>query len=86
MITVTFVALAAAGALFLVSLMRDRSLAGRVIALDGIVTVLAAAIAVEAARTRSGIFLDAIVIVALVGFVATSAAARYVERRGAHHD
>jgi multicomponent Na+:H+ antiporter subunit F len=85
-ITVAFVLLAAAGSLFLGSLMRSRTLAGRVIALDGIVTVLAAATAVEAARTRSGIFLDAVVIVALVGFVATSAAARYVERRGAEHD
>jgi len=82
MIAVALVLLGIGGSLFLIRLVRGPSLSSRVVALDGLIITIIAAIATDAARTGSAIFLDAVVVVALVGFVATAAAARYIEDRG----
>lgn len=76
-------ALAVAAALFFVRLVRGPSLADRIVALDAILVVIVSGIAVQAARTRDGIYLDALVVAALLGFVGTITVARFIERRGA---
>lgn len=82
MIVVAFALLTAAAACFFSRLVRGPSLADRVVALDGLVITIVAAIAVDAARTGSDLFLDVAVVVAFVGFVGTAAAARFIEQRG----
>lgn len=75
--------LAAAGLLCVVRLVRGGSLADRVVALDTLLAVLVAGVAVGAAGSRLGTFLDVVLVVALVAFVGTSTVARFMERRGA---
>ena len=80
--TAALVLLVLGGAMFAVRVLRGPDLASRIVALDGLIIAIVAGIAVDAARTGEAVFLDAIVVVALVGFVATAAAARYIEGRG----
>ena len=75
--------LAASGILCVVKLVRCRSLADRVIALDTLLIVLAIGIVLDAARTRRSTYLDSMLVVALVAFVGTTLAARFIEQRGA---
>jgi multicomponent Na+:H+ antiporter subunit F len=82
MIALVFVLLASAGLCFFIRLVIGPSLADRVVALDGLVITVVAAVTVDAARTGSPRFLDAVVVIAVVGFVGTTAAARFIEQRG----
>lgn len=82
MITAAFVLLAVAAGGFAFRLVIGPSLADRIIALDGLLLVVVSALAVETARRESDVFVDAIVVVGLLGFVGTAIAARFVERRG----
>jgi multicomponent Na+:H+ antiporter subunit F len=81
--TIALAALAVAGVLCVARLLRGGSLADRVVALDSLLVVIVSGIAVLAARTKEGIFLDALVIASLLGFVGTVTVARFIERRGA---
>lgn len=72
-----------AGALTILRLLRGPSLADRIVALDTTLVVLVCAIAVLSVQRGSGVFLDALVVVALLGFTGTSLVARFIERRGA---
>ena len=58
------------------------SLADRVVALDVFLTIIVTGIAVAAIRAGSAVFLDMIVVVSLLGFVATITVARFIERQG----
>jgi multicomponent Na+:H+ antiporter subunit F len=78
--TVTMLVLAAAAAAYLVRLVRGPGLSERVIALDGLIVVGISAVAVHAMSTGQGAFLPVLVVITLVGFVATAAAARFIER------
>jgi multicomponent Na+:H+ antiporter subunit F len=80
---ICYVVLALAGIACVLRLARGPSLADRVLALDSLLIVGIVGVATEAARTRSGAFLDVLLVVALVAFVGTSAVARFIERRGA---
>lgn len=80
---ICFVLLGASALLCVMRVVRDPAVSGRVIALDTLLIVSAVGIAVLAARTRSGIFLDALLVVALVAFIGTTAVARFIERKGA---
>lgn len=82
MIVAALVLVALAGACFFARLVIGPTLADRVVALDGLVITLVGAIALDAARTESDLFVDAVVVIALVGFVGTAAAARFIEERG----
>lgn len=82
MIVAALVLLAVAGACFFARLVIGPTLADRVVALDGLIITLVGAIALNAARTESDLFVDAVVVIALVGFVGTAAAARFIEERG----
>lgn len=82
MIAATFVLLAVAAVGFLFRLLVGPSLADRIVAVDGLLLLVISALAVESARTGDGYFIDAVVVVGLLGFVGTAVAARFVERRG----
>lgn len=70
------------GALCLLRLVRGRSVADRVVALDTLLVVSVNGIAVLAIRTGSGEFLNVLVVAALLGFVGTVTVARFMEDRG----
>ncbi len=84
--TVAAIALAAvalSGFLCLVRLVRGPSLADRIVALDALLVVIVSGIAVDAARTGKGTYLEVLVVAALLGFIGTVNVARFIERRGA---
>lgn len=64
-------------------LVRRGSFADRIVALDALLVVLVSGIAVQAARTGDGTYLDVLVVAALLGFLGTVTVARFIERRGA---
>jgi multicomponent Na+:H+ antiporter subunit F len=79
---VAFAILAVCAVLCVARVAAGPSLADRVIALDSLLIVGVAGVAVESARTRSGVYLDVLLVVALVAFIGTTAAARFIERKG----
>lgn len=83
--TVTNVAmfmLALAAAIALVRLLRGPSLPDRVVAMDLLGTLTVGLLVVGAAASGQRAFLDAAIIIALIGFVSNIAYARFIERRG----
>lgn len=80
--TVALCLLVVAAAAFLYRILRGPSVPDRVVALDGLLSVVAIGIIVAAARAESTLTLSTVLVVALVGFVGTTALARFVERRG----
>ncbi|MEX1005200.1 MAG: monovalent cation/H+ antiporter complex subunit F [Acidimicrobiia bacterium] len=81
--TLALVFLTVAGVLCMVRMLRMGSLADRIVALDSLLLVVASGLAVQAARTGDGIYLNVMVVVALLGFVGTALVALFIERRGA---
>ena len=81
-LTACFVGLTLAALLVLVRLVRGPSVPDRIVALDTLLQVVVAGIAVGAAATRDGSFLAVLVAVALLGFVGSVTVARFIERRG----
>ena len=79
----TFGMLSGAGLLCLLRMLRGRSFPDRAVALDTLLVVVVCGIAVDAARTGSGAYLDVLVVAALLGFTGTALVARFIERRGA---
>jgi multicomponent Na+:H+ antiporter subunit F len=86
--TVVFVVvlalLCAAGALTLVRLLRGPDTLDRIVALDVLVILIVAAVAVYIAIYRDGSNIPLLAAVALLGFVGSATAARLAERRGRH--
>ncbi|MEJ6722097.1 monovalent cation/H+ antiporter complex subunit F [uncultured Ilumatobacter sp.] len=82
MIFVAIVFLAVAAGCFLYRLLRGPSTPDRVVALDGVLSVVVSGIVVAAAKANSDIILVTVLVVSLVGFVGTVALGRFVERRG----
>ena len=82
-VVVCFAGLVAAALLVLLRLVRGPSVPDRIVALDTLLQVVVAGIAVAAAASREGDFLAVLVAVALLGFLGTVTVARFVERRGA---
>jgi multicomponent Na+:H+ antiporter subunit F len=80
---IAFAGLAVAAGLVLARLVRGPSLADRIVALDALLVVVVSGIAVQAARTGDGTYLDVPVVAALLAFVGTISVARFIERRGA---
>lgn len=74
--------LAVAAALCLLRLVRGRSLADRVVALDTLLIMVVSGLAVQAATTGDDTYLDVMVVGALLGFTGTSLVAKFIERRG----
>ena len=82
MIVVPLLLLTVALAVFMFRVLRGPSIPDRVVALDGVLSVVVSGIIVAAARADSGITLSTVLVVSLVGFVGTVALGRFVERRG----
>ncbi len=82
MIAVAFVLLGLAAFGFVARLFIGPSLADRIVAIDGLLLIVVSTLAVETVRTGDAVFVDAIVVIGLLGFVGTAIAARFVERRG----
>lgn len=83
MFWVAYVLLSVAALLFVYRLLRGPSIPDRVVALDGLLATVLSGMLVAAADRDTSVALIAVLLIALVGFVATAALARYVERRGA---
>ncbi|MCB1256419.1 MAG: K+/H+ antiporter subunit F [Microthrixaceae bacterium] len=82
MIVAAALLLALASFCFMVRVVIGPSLADRIIALDGLVVTAVAAIVVNSIWRRTDLFLDVALVVAFIGFVGTTAGARFIERRG----
>ena len=82
-VVVCFAGLGIAALLVLVRLLLGPSVPDRIVALDTLLQVVVAGIAVAAASTRRGDFLAVLVAVSLLGFLGTVVVGRFVERRGA---
>lgn len=86
MIAVTnicFAMLGIAAILALCRLVIGPSIADRVVAADLALTLVVISAAVAAARTGNGTYLRVMLIVAVVGFLGTTMAAKFIEERGA---
>ncbi|MDQ3385521.1 MAG: monovalent cation/H+ antiporter complex subunit F [Actinomycetota bacterium] len=81
--TIALAGLTVSGVLCSIRLLRPGSLADRIVALDALLIVVVSGIAVQAARTGDGTYLDVLVVAALLGFLGTVTVARFIERRGA---
>lgn len=80
-IDLAFLAVIAAVGLAFVRLIRGPSLADRVVALDMMTVLIVAFCGLFAISSGEQAFLDVAIVLALVGFLATVALARYAERR-----
>ena len=78
-----FAGLALAALLVLVRLLLGPSVPDRIVALDTLLQLVIAGIAVGAAMTRRGDFLAVLIAASLLGFLGTVLVGRFVERRGA---
>lgn len=78
---VALAGLIASGALVLVRLLRGRTASDRVIALDTLLLVAVAAVAVQIARLDQEEYAGILVVVSLLAFTGTVTAARFLERR-----
>ena len=79
----TMALLAAAAILALGRLVREGSLADKLLGADLITVVLASGVAASAGITGSSFFIDVVIVVAAVGFLASVTVARFIEKRGA---
>lgn len=79
-LAIVLLVIGAAG--FVFRLLKGPSLSDRVVGLDGLQSVVVIAIIVAAARADSGITIETVLVAVLVGFVGTTALARFIERRG----
>ncbi|MFW2333225.1 monovalent cation/H+ antiporter complex subunit F [Ilumatobacter sp.] len=82
MIAAAYLLLSIAAILFVVRLLLGPSVADRIIALDGLLVTILAGVLVNAAWVDSAVSIDTVLVVALLGFVATGVLARYIEQRG----
>ena len=84
MIVVTaYSALSLAAVFAVVRMVVGPTLADRVIALDVLLVSLMVAIAVDAANRGDLTWLNLLVVIAIIGFAATVAVTRYIERNAA---
>ncbi len=82
MTNVALAIISVAALIFTYRLLRGPSLADRAIALDGLLTVVVLGVLAAAGETGSSVLLATVLVVVLASFVATSAVARFIERRG----
>lgn len=82
MIVIATVLLSLAGVLVVVRLVIGPTVADRVIAADALLVTAMCGVLLAAAQSESAIGIDTVLVVALLGFIATGVLARYIERRG----
>lgn len=76
------VGLTMAATLCVVHIVRARSFADRLVATDLLLTVIVTGVVLSAIATRTTTLLPLAVVTALLGFVGTTTAARFIETRG----
>lgn len=77
-----FVILAISALLFAGRLAVGPSVADRVVAADGLLVTVMCGVLVAAVDQDTALEIDTVLVVALMGFVATGVLARYIEQRG----
>jgi multicomponent Na+:H+ antiporter subunit F len=82
MITAAIVLLVLGGLCFLVRAIGGPSLADRIVAVDGLISTIVAAVVLTSIRQDTDLYVDLALMVGFVGFVGTTAGARFIERRG----
>lgn len=80
-LAVAAILLCAQGGLAVASLLRARSLGGRVIALDTALLAFVNGLAVHALWTGDTVYLDVMIVTALLVFVGVVAVSRFIEDR-----
>ncbi|MHB1139932.1 MAG: monovalent cation/H+ antiporter complex subunit F [Microthrixaceae bacterium] len=80
--TVCFVLIGLAAVLASVRLVIGPTIADRVVAADLLLTFVVMSAGVAAARTGDGTYLRVMLVVAVVGFLGTTMAAKFIEERG----
>jgi multisubunit Na+/H+ antiporter MnhF subunit len=79
MILAAFALLVVAAAGFVARLVAGPSLPDRVLAIDGLLVIIVAGLAIETARSGEAWFVDAAVVIGLLGYIGTGVAARLIE-------
>jgi multicomponent Na+:H+ antiporter subunit F len=79
---VSLAVLAVAAVLCLARAVRPGTIADRGVALDSTVAVVVCGLAVAVAMTGDALFVDLALVAGMLGFLGTTAVARYVGRRG----
>ncbi len=82
MINVALAMLSLAACGFMFRLLRGPTLPDRVIALDGLLATIVIGAILAAASSGAPLLLSTVLVVAVAGFVGTTALARFIERRG----
>ena len=82
MTAVSLVFLSIAAFCFLYRLLRGPSLPDRVVGVDGLLTTIVLGVLVGSTYPGRSVILATVLVVAIAGFVGTSAVARFIERRG----
>ncbi|HVL98088.1 MAG TPA: monovalent cation/H+ antiporter complex subunit F [Egibacteraceae bacterium] len=73
----------ASASLCVLAVLRRRSLADRIVALETLLITVVSGVALLTMRTGNTAFLPVLVVVAVVGFTGAVTVARFIERRGA---
>lgn len=81
--SICLVVLACSALLCVLRVVQGGSIADRVVGLDTLLITAVVGVAVAAARSADGTYLDAVLAVTLVAFIGTTAVARFIERKGA---
>ncbi|QGG96119.1 monovalent cation/H+ antiporter complex subunit F [Actinomarinicola tropica] len=81
-LTIYFATLAVAATLAIARIVVAESIPDRILGLDLLVVISLMGIAGDATRRDGDVFLDVLVVTSLIGFLATVAVARFIERRG----
>jgi multicomponent Na+:H+ antiporter subunit F len=82
-VTVVCIAISLVSALLcIIRALRGPSVPDRAIALDALVVVLVNGLGIMVVRNGDGLLIDAILVIGLLGFVATLTVARFAESRG----
>lgn len=79
--SIAFGLLGLAALLCLLRLLRGKTLANRIVALDTLLLMVVSGLAVQAAVTGDDTYLDVMVVAALLGFTGTGLIAMFIERR-----
>lgn len=82
LLATSYLILSTAGLLFVVRLLIGPTVPDRVIATDGLLITVMCGVLVAAADDGVAVGIDTVLVVALLGFIATGVLARFVEQRG----
>lgn len=80
---ISYTLLSVAALLCVSRMIRARTLANRIVALDLLLVILVSGLAVYTGRSGETSYLNVLVVVALLGFISTALVAAFIERRGA---